>query len=166
MKAKIYKSRWKWSKWSFNIIYYCEISLTFIKFCQNLSTFIIIHLILQKTDRFLLNWLVSFFKYSLNFVYFCPCHVKWTKFIATFIITLIKIWQSSSKDFLNSTFQSRPNFILLCINNKIQILWYFFSFIFSEKILERILCEYQFSRKIYYKKFMKTMPKETWSIYK
>jgi hypothetical protein len=42
---------------------------------------------------------------------FCPCHAKYIKKIAAFIMALIKLWQSSSKDFLNSTFMSRLNFI-------------------------------------------------------
>ncbi len=33
-KSKIYEICWKWLNLLFNIIYYCEISLTFEKFCK------------------------------------------------------------------------------------------------------------------------------------
>jgi hypothetical protein len=43
--------------------------------------------------------------HSLTFV-----HTKWTKFMPTFIKTLNKICRQRSKDVLNSTFWSWPNF--------------------------------------------------------
>jgi hypothetical protein len=44
------------------------------------------------------------------------------KFMPTFVKTLIKIWCSILKDFLNSTFQSQTNFVLLRLINEQNVL--------------------------------------------
>jgi hypothetical protein len=51
----------------------------------------------------------------LHLMHICPCLAKWAKFKTIFVKTRTEIWRQSLKDFLNSTFWCRPNFVPFCL---------------------------------------------------
>jgi len=79
-------------KFLFKIISYGEISLPFIKFCVMSQYFVKFFRGLEDICLIWLKLLQNFNKYLLNFAYLHRCDGKWTKFVATFVKTLSKIF--------------------------------------------------------------------------
>jgi hypothetical protein len=121
MKLVNYKFDQIWMKSSFDIDKYCKILYIFIKYQKTPkdysgfgSTVYNFFQIFSQSGWLVENWLFEHIL-DIGFISFTFVHANQTKFMPIFIKNLNKILQSSLSNFMNKTFESRPNFIPFCL---------------------------------------------------
>ncbi len=116
-------------KVSFDIDKYCKILYIFIKYQKTPKDYSrfgsTVHNFFFKYSPNLNGWYKKWpfeHRLALGFISFTFVNANLKKFMPIFIKNFNKILQSSLSNFMNKTFESRPNFIPFCLVRELNLL--------------------------------------------